>query len=347
MMRTGLFVGAAGALLLASTAMAEPFTFPGGTEIKLKLTDGANLYNGSTPLPRADAFAGYPFDGTETAALKSLIEGSRDFTAFTITSYSVGANPALIPITGGHNLVGIATFLKVKELSTVNFAPGLISLDLENDSRGDTKAPDGYVGRFFLFDLEGAANAGTFNTSGGLPGDVNWFDSTTNATRVSSNGVDFFDIDILNNFTGALTAGADNVTNSLLLTGNFKLDENGQFIDLLTNSALPGVSFSGLISDSILRVDGGHWFDIGSVTTDASFKINQTGYTEPWNGLSGSASNYPNVGDLGVFEGGWQIASEDPIQFRTNGVIPEPATAGLAILGLAAATGLLARRRSR
>lgn len=346
----GMFMGVAGAALLASTAMAAPFKFPDATDVKLKLTDAGQLYSGTTPLPRADAFADYPFSAGEITALKTAIEGSRDFTAFTITSYGLnGGTPD--QTLGGSKLTGIVTFLKVGTLDATNFGGGQISLDLVDDSsgtRGNSGAAAGYVGRFFLFDTTSNPNSGEFNTSGGLPGDVQWFDTTGAGARVSSNGVDFFDIDLLDNFTVG-TAGTDTISTNLLLTGNIKQDDNGQFLDILTNSGLSGVSFSGLIQDTILDVDGGYWFDINQVTEDATFKINQTGYTNAWNGQSGANSNYPNVGDQGVFEGGWQIASEDPIQFRTNGggTVPEPATAGLSILGLGALATFVTRRRSR
>lgn len=362
----GLFMGAAGSALLASTATAAPFVFPNATDVNIKLRDAGQLYTVEvdgddtivTPSPRADAFALYDsepgpgFQPAEILALKGAIEGNRDYTAFRLTTYSLNGD-ANDTTFAPRTLTGVVTFLKVGTLDATpgTLLGGIVSLDLVDDSsatRGNSGAAAGQVGRFFLFDNTDNPNAGSFNTAGGLPGDVQWFDTTGAGATVSSNGVDFFDIDLLDNFTIG-TAGNATTTTNLLLTGNIQQDVNGQFLDILTNSGLTGVSFSGLIQDTVLEVDGGYWFDIGSVTNPASFKINQTGYTEAWNGQSGDDSNFPGFGDENVFEGGWQISSEDPIQFTTNagGEVPEPATAGLSILGLGALAGFVTRRRAR
>ena len=339
---------------------------PGPGIVKFKLTDGANLYSsGDTPDPRSDAFpATFDFGGgpvplTDTlfgvtegaglyeAALNTALVGARDFTAFEITSFRVGDNGnfQMLPV----NLTGIATFLEVEAVTTqVGLISGRqITLALGDDESrphqlagvfdpGDGRYEDPLtgnptVGRIFLFENDDP-NAGDFAQTnstandgiGGTPSDVLF---SSGLGTVDCGG---FECDALDNFTGG----------TLVATGSFVgIDHStlgGIIVDMLSNSDDAGVSWTGLIPDTDIVIDGGVWFDMG-VLDRATFQVNQFGFDD-------SGTN-PIEGDDNVFAGGWQISSEDPITYEARNPIPEPVTSGLTLLALGGLSGYLRRRR--
>lgn len=326
-MRTKSFMlGALGAVLVCSQAMAV-FIPPSG-DIKFKLTDGSNVYSSIT----GDT-------GSPDARQQITVAGEQDFTEFRFSSYTIGSDPTphLLPGT----VTGIVSFLQVKANASLGL--GINVLQLEDSTRPHQLAGGGIdpvtgnptIGRFFLFDTSGNAGAGNFGTAGGQPADVD-FSTGLGDQRVSSNGVNFFDIDGQTNFTN-FTDGGDLTTNTLLATGSIVALADGTISDVTDfNSPPAGVFFTGSIGTRDLVIDGGLWYDMG-LTQRGTFQINQIGY------LAG-LSSFPNQGDQNVFDGGWQVSSEDPVHVQVTTGVPEPATAGLGLLVLGA-LGFYARRR--
>ena len=321
MKKIGFLVGAAGISMLASQAMAV-FVPPVG-DIKFKLTDAANVYDPETLTARPRTPLGGP----------GIQEGDVDFTAFRLTSFTVGDSDEDQSIPG--TLTGIVTFLEIDQLDSP--VPGVVRAYIGDDESrphtlaGEFDAVDGRfedpltgaptIGRFYLYDNP-VAGAGDFSILGGRPGDVVFGASDT-----------------LTNFTsGTLLATGSIVAD----TGDVPGQVEGTILDLLVASALPGVAATGSIGAHELLLDGGLWFDLGILDQNrASFQIIQVGY----NGV-GDPTVYPGHGDPNVFAGGWQLASEDPLQFRvSNPGIPEPITAGSMGLAVLALGGFATRRR--
>jgi len=337
--------------LMAANASAV-FTPPEGT-IKFKLTDAANMYtDGDNPAPRAELFPDGMddtfFENTYEAILNGQLIGSRDFTAFEITSYRVDADP-LQSLPEDTSLTGIATFLEIEMLEAT--APMIgnrnISLALGDDESRphqlagefdvvdnrfeDPVSGNATLGRFFLFD-NSDAEAGQFDQTnsvandgiGGTPSDVLF---SSGLGTVDCGG---FECDILDNFTGG----------TLVATGSFiSVAESGgipYIVNQLTASDDQGISFTGIVFDTNVIMDGGVWFD-NEVIEYATFQINQFGFDD--SGFD------PLEGDQVVFDGGWQISSEDPITFEAHSPIPEPVTSGLTLLALGGLSSYLRRRR--
>lgn len=337
--------------LMAANASAA-WTPPEGT-IKFKLTDAANLYtNGDIPAPRSELFPdGLDdafFENDYEALLNSQLAGTRDFTAFEITSYRVDAGP-LQSLPEDTSLTGIATFLEIKMLEATAPMIGNRSITLalgDDESRPhqlagefdpvdnrfeDPISGNATLGRFFLFD-NSDAEAGQFDQTnsvpndgiGGTPSDVLF---SSGLGTVDCGG---FECDMLDNFTGG----------TLVATGSFiSSAESGgtpYIVNQLTASADEGISFTGIVFDTNLMMDGGVWFE-NEVLDYATFQINQFGFDD--SGFD------PLEGDQVVFDGGWQISSEDPITFEAHRPIPEPVTSGLTLLALGSLSGYLRRRR--
>ena len=94
------------------------------------------------------------------------------------------------------------------------------------------------------------------------------------------------------------------------------------------------------------HIRGGLWFNQGILANSrASFQINQIGY-------DGTVTDFDDFtspqGDRNVFEGGWQLSSEDPLQFRVvQPGVPEPITAGLSFLAIGALGSYVTARRRK
>jgi len=239
--------------------------------------------------------------------------GDEDFTAFRLTSFSVNGGDDSSNF-GGETLVGVVTFLEIGNTSgpTVFGGNTLFNAGIVGSDRPYQQGPAGTVGRFFLFSTTDAA-AGDFDFAGADT--VNQVDFSTGlADNLVSDGVNSFTVDHLDGFTRGGAAY------SLVLTGGITPDGDGD-----------------------IDIDGGIWFHSGILLSDASFQINQVAYSDL------PAGHDHDRGDPSVYDGGWQISSEDPILITIGepdrGVIPEPVTAGLGSLAMGALALYGTRRR--
>ena len=342
------FVGAmavAVVMSLTATSALAVWVPPEGI-VKFKLTDAANLYSsGDTPDGRSELFpmpmSDAEFLGTYEAGLNAALAGTRDFTAFEVTTFRVDTDP-FGSLPAGTNLTGVATFLEIELIdNTIDLAGRHVTLALGDDEGRPHQLPNGgidpvsgnaLIGRIFLFD-NNDADAGDFAQTnstandgiGGTPSDVLF---SSGLGTVDCGG---FECDALDNFTGGTLVATGSFVSAAMLG-----DGTPVIANVLTKSSDAGVSFTGIVFDTDLVIDGGLWFDQG-VMDRATFQVSQFGF-------DGSGTD-PIEGDQNVWDGGWQIASEDPITFESRSPIPEPITGGLSLLALGGLTGYLRRRR--
>jgi hypothetical protein len=332
-----LGLGLTAGMLLSAVEAKAVFNPPQGN-LHFKLTDASNVYrdlddDGTLdPVPRGNLQnqAGVPLVGDE------------DFTAFRLTSFNVGNDNTLISFPQqGQNLVGVVTFLEIGNTdgpepfggNTV-FNAGIVGSD-----RPYQAGPAGTIGRFFLFSTDDP-NAGDFDFAGANTPDQVDFSTGLNDNLVSD-GVNSFTVDHLNGFTRG--AGAY----TLVLTGGMLPDGDGDIDNDFSTSGVtpanPEQVLAGGIAPHDILIDGGTWFQQGIVQNNlATFQINQVAYSDagtPFNGR----------GFEQVYDGGWQISSEDPINItiieERRDVIPEPVTAGLGSLAMGALALYGTRRR--
>jgi len=331
-----LGLGLTAGMLLTAVEAKAVFNPPQGN-LKFKLTDASNVYRQLDGDPELDAV---PRGNLQNNAGVPQI-GDEDFTAFRITSFTIGDSEDDQNLPPGEKLVGVVTFLQIGNTDgpepfggNTIFNAGIIGSD-----RPYQPGPDGTVGRFFLFSTTDAAG-GDFDFAGADT--VNQVDFSTGlADNLVTDGVESYTIDHLDGFTRG--AGAY----TLVLTGGIEPDADGDIDNDFTTSGTEGhpeQAFFGSIATHDIEIDGGTWFRQGIIQNNiANFQINQVAYSDLPSGHG------HDRGDIGVFNGGWQISSEDPIQITVippdRGVIPEPVTAGLGGLAMGALALYGTRRR--
>ena len=332
-------VATAAVTFLASTARAALFIPPVG-DIKLKLTGGsgvfADLSGVGTPSDIDNDVAlsqrpRSPLGGTGAAAI-----GDVDMTFGRITSFNVDGGPDT-QIPQPTKLTFAATYLTINATQFVPLINTVVlGLGDDPDRPHQTAGVDpvtglATIGRFFLFQ-DDKANTGVFNVPGGRPQDIDFSGGASDANNV----VDGFTVDLLENFTSGI----------LLATGSFIPDSGvdtapaDEIFNFLSPTPFGGIAFSGFVKGTELLIDGGKWFD-RNLLDRAGLQADLIGY-------DGTINDFDDFGgalkgDRGVFEAGWQIVVEDPIQFENP--IPEPLTAGLGFLATAALAGYVSRRR--
>jgi hypothetical protein len=325
----------AGALLTAVEAKAV-FVPPTG-DVKFKLTDASNVYRQLDGDPELDAV---PRGNLQNLAGVPQI-GDEDFTAFRLTSFNVNGGQDSSNF-GGETLVGVVTFLEIENTTgPLPFGGNTIfNAGIGSTDRAYNAGPAGSVGRFFLFSTTDAA-AGDFDFAGADT--VNQVDFSTGLADnliTDSNG-DQYTIDHLTGFT----RDAGGTQYELVLTGGIVPDNDGDIDNELTTSGTEGhpeEAFFGSIATHDILIDGGLWFHTGLIADNiANFQINQVVYSDLPSGHG------HDRGDESVFNGGWQISSEDPIQITVieENVIPEPVTAGLGTLAMGSLAAYATRRR--
>ena len=335
-------VATAAVTFLATTARAALFLPPVG-DIKLKITAGSGVFanqgDGATDSdgdvlisqrPRS------PLGGSGQATI-----GDVDFTAGRITSFNVNGGPDQT-VPDPDTLTFVATYLTIKRVESLGlnaFALGLEDDPVRAHETAGTDPLTGLdtIGRFFLYQ-DDKATTGVFTGGGGGPMDVDFSTASGVAAGDANNVASGFTADLLANFTsGTLLATGSFIPNSALDDDPGPADE---IFNILNPTPFPGIAFSGFIVGTNLLIDGGAWFDLGL--------LDRAGLQADLIGYDGTISDFDQLGsslkgDRGVFDAGWQISVEDPIQFENP--IPEPVTAGLGFLATAALAGYASRRR--
>lgn len=290
---------------------------PPDVTVSAKITDASGFLHQATPddpyqfLPRSTA---RPSAGDQLA------------TFFRFTSIKEGADPDFTPTKA---LFGTLQFLEYDSMTPV----GPIGFGvLKDSSRTHTTATPGTLGRLFIFESDSAVPP-TFDAVGSRPQDL-----VLDQLSDFGAGGPVYNYDSLPNFTDV--PGMRLVATGSLVDNDGTPD--GLISQFFTPSGQNGVRDQSTIATPV-KFDAGEWFVAG--IKEASIAIN-------FFSIKDTVVNYADITPTTIredaFLGGWHDSSEDPltIQYSLDRGIPEPATAGLSLLGLSV-LGLAATRRRR